>query len=97
MKIEELNRTISVTNYNESVCDEVFEVLYYKYNRVPKKKDLFNEMQFLKSKDNLKAADRKFLKLLTITFTWMLKVTVGEYLEIWTYERNIPYKRVRVS
>jgi len=97
VKINELNRTISVTNHNESICDEVLEVLYYKHGRVPKQKDLHDEMQFLKSKDDLKAADKKFLKLLTITFTWMLKVTVGEYLEIWTYERNIPYKRVRVS
>ncbi len=96
MGIKELYRLIDDTNRNENVCDDVLEVLYHKHGRVPKRRDLSKEIEFLKSQSELKEVDKMFLQLLITAIVWFYKVPFGEYLELWTLERHIPYEKARV-
>jgi len=79
----------------EAICDEVLEVLYYKHGTVPRNKHIRDEIEMLRSKDKLLKADELFLDMLVKTRFWFVKVPTNEYLEMWTYERNLPYERIR--
>jgi len=95
--IDALYRYIDSVNYMEQITDDVLDTLYFKYGHVPKKKYLVNEIKLLKSQKELKKVDQMFLDLLTTALNWIFKVPMDDYLELWTYERNLPYKRVRIA
>jgi len=89
---KELNTLIDSTNRIEQICDDTLEVLYYKYNKIPKIRQIKEEMALLEGKE-LKLIDQLFYKNLKVTYVHMYKVPILEYLELWCYERNIPYTR----
>ena len=92
MTTEVLNNSIDNTNNAEMICNEVLEVLYYKYDQVPKIKHVEKEIAALAKKDNLLESDEMFLVLLRKAFVWFHRVPLGEYLNIWCLDNHIPYK-----
>ena len=83
---------IENTNRNEENVDMVLEVIYEKYQKLPKMVFLEREIKLLKDK-KLKLVDELFLDCLIKAKSWLMRVTMIEYLEIWTLERHIPYER----
>jgi len=96
MTDKECGYLIDVTNKHESICDEILEVLYIKHDRIPRRKDVINEIEMLRAEKDLKESDQKFLQLLITASVWFCKVPFSEYLQLWTYERHIPYKKAEV-
>ena len=90
---EMLNAYIDRINKMESICDEVLTVMYFKYQRVPKRNELINEMNMLKKQKELKECDRVFLEMLITANNWFVGVSLNEYLDLWAYDRHIPYER----
>jgi hypothetical protein len=83
---------IENTNRNEENVDMVLEVIYEKYQKLPKMVFIEREIKLLKGK-KLKLVDELFLDHLIKAKSWLMRVTMIEYLDIWTLERHIPYER----
>ena len=83
---------IENTNRNEEVVDMVLEVIYDKYKKLPKMVFIEREIKLLKG-EKLKLIDEIFLDHLIKAKSWLQRVTMIEYLDLWTYERHIPYER----
>jgi len=73
MKIEMIDSIIEVTTKNEEVTDMVLEIIYEKYQKLPKLSYIEKEIKILKAKLDLKAADKLFLECLYNARTWIVE------------------------